>query len=182
MIISCNNCNKKFKIDSNIIPEKGRLLECNSCNHQWFFKKKALDEVTEPVKIHKPIELTNSTQSNVSVDPKDQEEEERNLEEVDDIVLLDKTIKNDLVLEKISINDKSEVNEDNKIKIDPIPFSKNFNILSLIFVFIITFIALVVVLDTFQAPISKIFPNIEFLLYNLYETINDIELFLKDLI
>ena len=37
-------------------------------------------------------------------------------------------------------------------------------------------------MDTFQGPISKIIPNIEFLLYNLYETINDIILFLKDLI
>ena len=38
------------------------------------------------------------------------------------------------------------------------------------------------ILDTFKGPIGKIVPNIEFLLYNLYETINDIALFLKDLI
>jgi hypothetical protein len=43
-------------------------------------------------------------------------------------------------------------------------------------------VALIIVFDTFQGPISKIFPNIEFLLYNLYETINDVQLFLKDLI
>ena len=181
MIISCNNCNKNFMIDSNLIPEKGRLLECNSCNHQWFFKKKIVDEVTAPVKIYKPIELKDSAQTNVSVDPKNQEEE-KNIEEVENTVLLDKAIKNDLLIEKISIKDKNELNEDNKIKIYSIPPSKNLNILSLTFVFIITFIALVIVLDTFEAPISKIVPNIEFLLYNLYETINDIKLFLKDLI
>ena len=39
MIVSCINCNKKFKINSDLIPENGRLLQCSSCNHQWFFKK-----------------------------------------------------------------------------------------------------------------------------------------------
>ena len=39
MIIPCQNCNKKFDIDRNLIPKKGRLLQCNSCNHKWFFKE-----------------------------------------------------------------------------------------------------------------------------------------------
>ena len=55
---------------------------------------------------------------------------------------------------------------------------KNKNILSLTIIFIISFIALIIILDTFQRPISKVIPNIEFILYNLYETINDIMLFL----
>ena len=45
-----------------------------------------------------------------------------------------------------------------------------------------TFAALVVLVDTFKNPISKIVPNIEFILYNLYESIKDIKLFLNDLI
>ena len=43
-------------------------------------------------------------------------------------------------------------------------------------------IALIIFFDTFQGPMNKIFPNIEFLLYNLYETINDVVLFINDLI
>ena len=39
MIISCEACNKKFEIDSNLIPSEGRTLQCGSCNHKWFFKK-----------------------------------------------------------------------------------------------------------------------------------------------
>src|SRR6056300_1987131 len=39
MIITCNNCNKKFEVDSRLIPDKGRLLQCASCDHKWFFKK-----------------------------------------------------------------------------------------------------------------------------------------------
>mgnify|MGYP003690141213 CR=1 FL=1 len=39
MIITCINCNKKFNIDSNLIPDMGRLLQCASCDHKWFFIK-----------------------------------------------------------------------------------------------------------------------------------------------
>ena len=38
MIISCENCNKKFEVDSKLIPYKGRLLQCSSCDHKWFHK------------------------------------------------------------------------------------------------------------------------------------------------
>jgi predicted Zn finger-like uncharacterized protein len=37
MIISCEKCEKKFDVDSNLIPQEGRLLQCSSCNHQWFY-------------------------------------------------------------------------------------------------------------------------------------------------
>ena len=42
MIIVCEQCSKKFEIESNLIPENGRLLQCSSCNHQWFYKKDVL--------------------------------------------------------------------------------------------------------------------------------------------
>ena len=44
MIISCTNCNKKFEIDLKLIPTDGRLLECGSCNHQWYFKNTRIEE------------------------------------------------------------------------------------------------------------------------------------------
>ena len=37
MIITCPNCNKQFKIDSSLIPEEGRDLQCGSCNHIWLY-------------------------------------------------------------------------------------------------------------------------------------------------
>ena len=58
----------------------------------------------------------------------------------------------------------------------------NYNILNLILVFIISFISLVILADTFKTPISNIVPNIEFILYSLYESVKDIFLFLNDLI
>ena len=38
MIIKCNNCNKIFDINENLIPKTGRLVQCNNCNNKWFFK------------------------------------------------------------------------------------------------------------------------------------------------
>ena len=43
-------------------------------------------------------------------------------------------------------------------------------------------IALIILADTFKSPISIIIPNIELILFNLYETIKDIILFFKDLL
>ena len=40
MIISCTECKKKFKVESDLIPDQGRLLQCGLCNHKWFFKIK----------------------------------------------------------------------------------------------------------------------------------------------
>ena len=39
-----------------------------------------------------------------------------------------------------------------------------------------------VLLETFKGPISRIFPEINFLLNSLYEIIKDVTLFFKDLI
>ena len=152
MIISCINCNKKFEIDSNLIPENGRLVQCNGCNHKWFFKKEIKKEPYVPFTNIKPTEEIKQ----FKVDLKN-------------IELLDNKINNDYIKDNVSI-DKNEVSKN------------NYNILGLIIVFIVSFIAIIIVLDTFKGPISKIVPNIEFLLYSLYETINDIKLFLNDLI
>ena len=47
MIISCDQCHKKFEIDSSLIPKDGRLLECGSCNHKWFYKQDIEDKTEE---------------------------------------------------------------------------------------------------------------------------------------
>jgi hypothetical protein len=59
---------------------------------------------------------------------------------------------------------------------------KTFKILNLSIIFLISFVAFIIILDTFKSPIGKIVPNIEFLLYNLYESFKDIVSFIKDLI
>ena len=177
MIIICNNCNKKFNIDSNLIPENGRLLQCNACNHKWFFKKEIIIE---------PVITFANNDSKEKTEPTEEQVKTVKIENPETIELLDKRVKNNLIIEKISIENKT-INDEYKdtgkdIKIKKFQNKKRYNILSLIFIFVISFTALILLLDTFQKPISNILPNIEFLLYNFYETINDIVLFFYDLI
>ena len=37
MIINCPCCKKKFEVDSNLIPDQGKLLKCGSCDQTWFY-------------------------------------------------------------------------------------------------------------------------------------------------
>jgi small-conductance mechanosensitive channel len=54
--------------------------------------------------------------------------------------------------------------------------------LSYFLVFLITFIALIIVLDTFKTPLSSIIPGLEIFLYNFFETLKDLYLFIKNLL
>ena len=49
-------------------------------------------------------------------------------------------------------------------------------------VLIISFISIIIILDTFKYPLSKYLPNLELLLFNFYETLIDTYSFIKDLI
>ena len=66
MIITCNNCNKKFDIDSTLIPDKGRLLQCASCDHKWFFKKEVLKKKISPINEDTSIDNVNIFDQNNS--------------------------------------------------------------------------------------------------------------------
>ena len=52
MEIKCPNCNRSFKIDKSLIPEKGRLLQCGTCSHKWFFKNIIHETKTKTVNIN----------------------------------------------------------------------------------------------------------------------------------
>jgi hypothetical protein len=52
---------------------------------------------------------------------------------------------------------------------------------SYLVVFIISLIALVILLDTLKTPLINIFPGFEVVLFNLFETLKDIKLFIIDL-
>jgi len=154
MIITCNKCHKKFNVDSSLIPDKGRLLECGSCNNKWFFEKDIIKKTSSSIEKSLTINDNADTDIKIASDTSNIQDNE-NVKDLDtsDQVVKDKNLKK----------------------------NKKFNILNLTIVFIISFIALIIILDTFKSPLEKIFPNIEFLLYNLYESIKDIELFFKDL-
>ena len=83
------------------------------------------------------------------------------------------------VQKNIEIKDKTKIKKQIKSSTDTFSFSK---ILSFIIIVIISFIALIIVLDTFKKPLTNIFPNLELLLLNLFESIKDIFLFFKNLL
>jgi len=169
MIITCNNCNKKFDIDSNLIPDKGRLLQCASCEHKWFFKKEVFEKKISPISDDTSIDNVNIFDQNNSSTNEEKSilDEPNNEAEVD----LEEETK-----EKIEIN----IDESPQVNTKP-KKQKNFKILNIFIVAIISSVAFIIILDTFKYPIGKIVPNIEFILYNLYESIKDISLFIRDL-
>ena len=69
MIISCQNCSKKFDVEDNLIPDNGRMLQCSSCDHKWFFK---ISETTEPIKLEETILATHENfDKNEQIKPDD---------------------------------------------------------------------------------------------------------------
>ena len=156
MIIQCTNCNKKFEVDPELIPEKGRTIQCGSCDHNWFYKK----DISQPSsEIHEEIPVVEET-------------EEINISNQD--------------IGEINIPDEKLEDKTDTKEIDDTTNSKKSNvfnkIISYLIVAIISFVALIIVLDTFKTPLNNIFPNLEQILFNLYETFEDISLFFKDLI
>ena len=180
MIICCTNCNKKFEINSDLIPDSGRLLVCRSCNNQWFYTKEKLADNT--TQVSKKRELFSKADNKIT-DFSDQSENEENI----DLNDINKNLINDenINLSEISENLINEEDVEDKVNLKNNIDTKNKlkpNLLSIVLVFIISCFALIILVDTFKSPISMIFPNIELILFNFYETLKDIYLFSKDLI
>ena len=152
MIITCPCGEKKFEVAENLIPEKGRLLKCGSCNETWFFNKN--DPITK--KIQRPT-------------PKKDK-------------LLSKTQKTLPKKEEKSIIYSNNNKGSEIVKYQPKSTFTFSNFLSYILVGIISIIGFVIILDTFKSSLYVFFPNLEFLLFSFYETLKDVELFVKDLI
>ena len=97
MIIACPKCKKKFDIEDSLIPEKGRLLQCSSCDNKWFFKK--------TIEVKKKIERI-STKTKTNKIPKETEdiiiEAEKNNTRVETIKKINLPILNLLLVILIS--------------------------------------------------------------------------------
>ena len=153
MIIVCPSCAKNFNVRDDQIPDKGRLLQCSNCKHEWFYTKNTIpvdDNIDK---------LSNDDFTQESFGILD-EEEDRN----DEVIVEDKTVE----LEK-----PKNIKKKKTIKI---------NFFKLLLVFIISFVAFVLIVDTFIVQISAYIPFAEKYLDNLYQSIIDISLFFQNLI
>ena len=71
MIITCENCSKTFNINEKLIPTIGRLLQCGSCNHKWFFKPIELEINNEKLPLSKQFENNSDLIIDETIEKKD---------------------------------------------------------------------------------------------------------------
>ena len=162
MIIECPCKKKKFNIDINLIPAEGRNLQCGSCDRIWFYKKE--DPILEPQQINEDIATKENEESESSNDHKS------NDQKIKQPIKENKKLKSELSTIK-KTESKTELDKQ----------TQNSKFFSYLIVFIISLGALIILLDTLKSPLINIFPGLEVLLFNLYETLKDIKLFIIDL-
>ena len=165
MIITCPNCNKQFKIDYSLIPDEGRDLQCGSCNHVWFYNiQEKNNEVLELKQ-----EIISEDIETKAENKEDKIEEKQQPEEI---------IKTEINNKKKEKNSEKQKNTTTLKKTE----NKGSKFFSYLIVFIISFVALIILLDTLKTPLISVFPGLEIILFNLFETLQDIKLFIIDLI
>ena len=162
MIIECTNCNKKFRVDDDLIPEDGREIICGSCNYAWHFKPEKTNEKSL-VQDNEMIDLQKKTDQN-----------DTNFHEDFSNFKSEKNPKNNQIEISKETNVDFKINKKNK-------YSKTSNFFSYLIVVIISFIALIILVDTIKSPLINIFPGLEIVLFNLFETLKDVRLFITDL-
>ncbi len=163
MIITCPCEKKQFKIDSSLIPQEGRELQCGSCERVWFFKPKIESEA--------PLTL-NENESENKIKPAI-ETNDKNLE-------FSKNLQKEKIIEPEIKNEKAKEipNKIKKLENE----NKGSKFFSYLIVFIISIVALIILLDTLKIPLMNVFPGLEIVLFNLFETLQDLKLFIIDLI
>ena len=166
MIITCPNCNKQFKIDDSQIPEKGRNLQCGSCEHVWFFK------------------LNDKSSTSLTLNENLAHNETETIKAEDDIIKQVKR-KQSVTSNKFEYKEKKQ----KKIREEKGSFTnqkkkenKDSYFFSNLIVIIISFLALIILFDTLKTTLINIFPGLEIILFSLYETLQDIKLFILDLL
>ena len=167
MIITCPNCNKQFKIDNSLIPDEGRDLQCGSCNHIWFYN---IQEKNNEV-----LDLKQEIISEAIETKAENENKEDKIE---------KKQKSEEII-KTEINNKKKEKNSEKQKNTTIikkKENKGSKFFSYLIVFIISFVALIILLDTLKTPLINVFPGLEIILFNVFETLQDLKLFIIDLI
>ena len=165
MIISCPNCNKQFKIDNSLITDEGRDLQCGSCNHIWFYN---IQEKNNEVLELKQEIISEEIETKVE-NKEDKIEEKQQSEEI---------IKTEINNKKKEINYEKQKSTTTFKKTE----NKGSKFFSYLIVFTISFVALIILLDTLKTPLINVFPGLEIILFNLFETLQDIKLFIIDLI
>ena len=166
MIIQCENCNKKFEIQDKLIPDDGRLLECGSCAHQWHYTPITKLELTDEVQTKVDEVQVKTDEVQIKDEPAEQ-------------LIVKKTKKKSKIIEKIDESDTdNEIDQTNE---NITTKEKNISFINFLLVGIISFVAIVILVDTFKNQITYVIPNINLYINELHEILRDIFLFIADL-
>ena len=161
MIITCPCEKKQFKIDSSLIPQEGRELQCGSCERVWFYKPK--NESEAPLTLNENI---SEKKTEPAIETNDKKPEVR------------KNLQKKIIEPQIKNKTSKEIpNKVKKLENE----NKGSKFFSYLMVFIISIVALIILLDTLKTPLINVFPGLEIVLFNLFETLQDIKLFIIDL-
>ena len=161
MIITCPCEKKQFKIDDSLIPQEGRELQCGSCERVWYYKPK--NESKDPLTLNENISVN-------KIEP---------VIETNDINLeFSKKLQKEKIVEP---EIKKEISKKIPKTVKKLE-NKGYKFFSNLIVLIISLVALIILLDTLKTPLINVFPGLEIILFNLFETLKDIKLFIIDLI
>ncbi len=141
------------------MPDEGRDLQCGSCNYIWFYN---IQEKNNEVLELKQEIISEAIETKVE-NKEDKIEKKQQPEEII----------------KTEINNKKKEKNITTIKKTE---NEGIKFFSYLIVFIISFVALIILLDTLKTPLINVFPGLEIILFNLFETLQDIKLFIIDLI
>ena len=165
MIINCECGEKKFNVDSSLIPKEGRLLKCGSCSKIWHYTPiiETKNDEDLDIKINESVDK-NELQSDEAINDK-------NFKDISEEVLSEENTDHD-ENEENNIKEENE-NEEKQGKIK--------TVLVYFIVIVISLLGLIFLLDTFKSYLISIFPTITPLFDSFYETFLDFKLFIKDL-
>ena len=164
MIINCECGEKKFNVDSSLIPKEGRLLKCGSCSKIWHY--------TPIIETKNDEELDDKINENVIKNELQSDEviNEENFKTTNEEVLSEENTDDEE--EEYNLKEEKENDEkQGKIK----------TVLVYFIVVIISLLGLIFLLDTFKSYLISVFPSITPFLDSFYETLLDFKLFIKDL-
>ena len=185
MIVQCKSCQKKFLVSENVIPKEGMEVQCGVCSSTWF-QKPEIKKKSKP-KSKKITQEKIETASDGKIETASDGKKYKFLGKQWAVVLSSG---------KIGRLAKSDIGKelDEKIgkAIDPSMESMSVNtsedekdqgigFLASVFIILIGAISTIGILETFKNELIVYWPELEFYLEYVYETLQNIRIILRDL-
>ncbi len=180
MIIQCKSCEKKFLVPENSIPKQGIEVQCGICSSTWFvkpkIKKKDKPKLKSEENIQEIIQIASDGKKYKFLGKQWalilQSGKVGRLAKSDIAKELDEKIGRsiDPSMESVSITTpgKDEKNQ-------------GISFLTAIFIILIGAISAIGVLETFKSELIVYWPELEFYLEYVYETLKNIRVIVRDL-